>query len=64
MAQEIYLLVGHKILNLSVYFVKSCYPYLCLEILKKMYEKIEYHLMNNMNTINVNISMLWSGRKG
>ena len=44
MAQKIYDLLAHKIPNITVYFVK-CY-YLYLEILKKMYENIEYHQIN------------------
>ena len=77
MAQKIYHLVAHKILNITVYFVQSYYLYfsqkqllremesrlliiagyifwqlflwrlyIYLEILKKIYKKIEYHQMN------------------
>ena len=43
MAQKIYHHVEHKIVNITVYFRKRYYIY--LEILKKMYEKMEYHRM-------------------
>ena len=44
MARKIYHLVEHKILNISVFRLALLSIY--LEILMKMYEKIEYHRMN------------------
>ena len=51
MNQKRYHILGHKVLNITEYFVKRYYLYMSREIEKKILKIIEYHHSSNELTL-------------